>query len=76
MKRVSTKGQKELRFCINPQENHTKSQKRGRNLVGYACVMWRLGFLKPVASLSGRLINPSGRALRHKHATGHARPIV
>jgi hypothetical protein len=33
-------------------------------------------FLKPVGSPSGRLINPSGRALPHKHETGCASQVV
>jgi len=49
------------------EKSLTRSQKMKRNC-GVASEMWRPGFIKPVGSPSGWLINPSGRALPRKHA--------
>jgi hypothetical protein len=51
----------------NLEKSLTTSQKRMRKC-GVALEMRRPGFIKPVGSPSGRLINPSGQALPSKHA--------
>jgi hypothetical protein len=55
---------------------HSLEAKRDEKNKWGSSKMWRLGFLKPVGSPSGRLINLSGRALPRKYAIGHACPDV
>jgi hypothetical protein len=66
---VESNAQKDKRVRENVktlEKSLTRSQKRKRKC-GVASKMRRLGFIKPMGSLSGRLINLSGRALPRKH---------
>jgi hypothetical protein len=56
--------------------NHSLEAKTEEKTEWNSSKMRRPGFLKPVGSPSGRLINSSGRSLPRKYATGRACPDV
>jgi hypothetical protein len=76
MRRVMHKRTKEGGIMQKISRNHSLEAKREEKTEWGSSKMRRPGFLKPVGSPSGLLINPSGCALPSKYAISCAHPDV